>query len=159
MKVLFIRHAEAVELEKWKGHDMSRPLTAQGKRMAATMAEFLRLSDNLPGLVISSKAIRAKETARLFARGKKIQISPLLNPGCTITCLHELLQKNPAEKFIAVVGHEPDFSQIIADLIGDGSAQIKMAKAACAIVKIGHDRGRLLMLVSPVIVGRKLLWK
>ncbi len=156
MKILFIRHAEAVEREKWAGDDMSRPLTAKGRRTVAAMAEFLRLSDNLPKFVISSEASRAKETAAPFALKKKVQISPLLKPGCRLTTYRKLLKTNCARKFIAVVGHEPDFSEIIAALIGNGTAQIKMAKAACAIVELGDDCGRLLMLVSPAMTAKKL---
>ena len=155
MKIFFIRHAEAIEREEWTGDDMSRPLTAKGKRTASAMADFLRMSDNQPQRFISSEAIRAKETAAIFAGRTRVQISQILNPGCTMNAFGKLLKKCGQKKGIAVVGHEPDFSVIMAELIGDGSARIKMAKAACAIVEYETGCGRLLALLSPAMSGKK----
>jgi len=151
MKILFIRHAEAVESEEWNGDDLGRPLTASGRAVAKGMARLMKKIGVQPGIVICSEAVRARQTAKYFVGGKKgARISQLLNPGCSTAGLRRLLREHGKEELIAVAGHEPDFSTIITELIGNGTARVKMSKGACALVEMGNGRGLLRWLLPPL---------
>ncbi len=47
---------------------------------------------------------------------------------------------------VLVVGHEPDFSQVIRDLTG---ARIDMKKGGVAAVRLDGSRGELIVLLRP----------
>ena len=68
MKKLFlIRHAKS----SWKEHsksDHERPLNERGQKDAPEMARLLKKRNIKPGLILSSDAVRAKETAIIFAK-------------------------------------------------------------------------------------------
>jgi phosphohistidine phosphatase len=142
MKILFIRHAEAVESGEWDGEDMTRPLTKQGRKEAANASRVLLAAAMKPDIFVSSAAVRARKTAKIIASkvGAELQEDSRLNPGCTFAAIKGILRSHAACKSVALVGHEPDFSLAIAALIGGGRAQIKMNKAACALVSL-DDRG------------------
>ena len=50
-----------------------------------------------------------------------------------------------------LVGHEPDFSEVIASLTG---GNVKMAKAGVALIDYAEKKGKLLWLVPPKLVRR-----
>jgi phosphohistidine phosphatase len=66
MKTLYIiRHAKS-SWEYDELHDLERPLTDRGNADAALMANLLKKKNIIPGLVISSPALRALTTARII---------------------------------------------------------------------------------------------
>lgn len=157
MNVLFIRHAEAAEADEWPADDWSRPLTRRGQKQASELFRFLRKKGLRCEAVFCSEALRARQTAELFAGRvrRRTTVSPLLNPGCTVKKLRQLARAS-GRASIAVVGHEPDFSAIIAELAGASGLRLKMAKGACAMVELREDRrGALQWLLPPFPVLAK----
>lgn len=154
MKLLFIRHAEAVERDEWDGDDLSRPLTKRGIKQAKQAGrELLRLAAT-PDLILASEAVRAQRTAEILADvlnvKRRLATASVLNPGCNPAAARSLARKHMAQETVAFVGHEPDFSAIIASFIGDGSAQIRMKKCAMALVDLDlRGRGELCWLIQP----------
>jgi phosphohistidine phosphatase SixA len=156
MRIIFVRHAEAVDAEDFDGDDMERPLTAKGrtsaKRTFGALSAWLSGSD----LVLSSEAVRARDTADLLATGAglgKPIISSLLNPGCTRKQFKKLIKSLPkgASSFI-VVGHEPDFSRLISQIVAAGYLDLRVKKGACIEIEMDEKfRGDLRMVVSPEI--------
>ena len=118
MIVYFLRHAEA---EPDARRDFDRELTVKGLEQAEKAGKFFARNGLLPDLIITSPVVRARQTARIVAqRLGDIDLveEPWLACGMRPeTCLREL--GNYANKpAVLVVGHEPDFSQAIASLIG-----------------------------------------
>jgi phosphohistidine phosphatase len=114
MKTLWvIRHAVAVEREKWDGPDDERPLTPDGAEKMVVHAHALkRLGVKLDRLY-TSPWNRAKQTAEILA-------------GLTAkTEITELLARAPGPKLIdalkgdvvGVVGHQPWLSELIGWLV------------------------------------------
>lgn len=158
MRILFIRHAEAVEAEAWLGDDMSRPLSKKGAAQAKSVAKFLKKFGPPLQAVISSETVRSRETAMPVARsaGKRIRISSSLNPGCTVCTLCKLLSGLESDGVVAVVGHEPDLSKIISQLCGSPKFRIKMTKASTALIEYRDDRSaELRWLVPPLPMNGK----
>lgn len=62
MKTLYLlRHAKS-DSEGWSGQDFERPLNERGKQACTAMAAHLREHGILPGIVLCSTAVRARET-------------------------------------------------------------------------------------------------
>lgn len=154
MKLLFIRHADAVEREDWDEDDLSRPLTKLGTKQAKNAGRTLARMELLPDLILSSEAVRAQQTAELVVKNlgekRRVEISAVLNPGCNPAAARSLARKYMGKGTVAFVGHEPDLSASIAAFIGDGSAQLRLKKCAIALVELDtRGRGELLWLMQP----------
>ncbi|MCB1326927.1 MAG: histidine phosphatase family protein [Spirochaetales bacterium] len=125
MKLLFVRHAIALDREMHEGDDLTRPLTARGRKRARKAFRGLaRLFDNID-LIVSSEATRARETAdilgKVFPKATR-ETEALLNPGAGYADLSALLSTMGSHgKTIALVGHEPDFSEMISGLVQGGT--------------------------------------
>jgi phosphohistidine phosphatase len=66
-KLIFIRHAKAEDQVSGMS-DFERSLTKRGKQHSRLIAEIMRSRENDPGVIVSSPAFRALETALIFCR-------------------------------------------------------------------------------------------
>lgn len=159
MIVLFVRHAAAADKKAFVTSDLDRPLTDKGREDARRMFEALSRLYPQPNSVVSSKAVRARETADIFCScfGKLKSIeSPLLNPGSGFKDFRRLISElsgNP--KLVVVVGHEPDFSNIIGQIVADGRVRMDIKKASCIEVDINSIcKGELELVLTPKAVAK-----
>jgi len=108
------RHAEAAPGEP----DELRELTPRGVEQAQDLGERLAELEDPPQLVVSSPLLRARQTAAEIGRalGAPVQVAEELAPGATIDSLRSAVdgQNGP----VAVVGHQPDCSEIAYAVIG-----------------------------------------
>ena len=117
--LLLIRHANALH-ESVKG-DFDRHLSAKGLDEAKQMAVTVQEAGHAPQLIISSEAARALTTATIFADTFGLA-QPQTNPGIyegNDNKLLRIINKFP-DKFdrIALVGHNPDISNLLVLLTG-----------------------------------------
>ena len=143
-----VRHAEAVAAEVFEGPDLERPLTRAGRKSAARA--YRRLARTLkepPELVVCSLALRARETADQLRRafpGAALVETSLLNPGARPAAIRRVLQREGARRAaIALVGHEPDFSQAVGELTGGGPLRLRLRKGAVVALE-ASPRGWML---------------
>ncbi len=153
MDVLFIRHAEAVEACDWGGPDLTRPLTRDGIRGFRALARRAAAWYGRPDRLICSEAVRAWETAALL-RGPwprlRVEKRPELNPGARPPAIRRLLREAPAARRIVLVGHEPDFSTAVADMVSGGALRMKLRKGGIAVVRWAPGRrAELRALLAP----------
>jgi phosphohistidine phosphatase len=156
--VWFVRHAEAVEADEFSGPDLARPLTARGRRLAGNAYKQLAAARSGPSVVISSKAVRATETADLFCDAFKIKkrdATAKLNPGCSFREIRTVaLAALEHSDSVALIGHEPDFSDAISRWTSGGKLSLKMKKGAVAELELNENQtGTLTMLVPPDVLG------
>ena len=140
MQLFLLRHAEA---EPDAVSDEARTLTAKGSKQAENIGKFCREHGFVPEKILSSPLTRAAETARLVARElnlpKLVQIEEFLRVGMTaeqaFSGLRETLtdlmkrEKCSEKASIMLVGHEPDFSNLAAVLIGGRAESVHFRKA------------------------------
>jgi phosphohistidine phosphatase len=117
MKTLYIvRHAKS----SWDHPglpDYERPLLENGKRKTEKVIEYLIHQKTNPDLILSSHAIRAKETAALIAKGLsypegRIQTVTIIYQGNDDDLIN-LIYGLPNEKnSIIIVGHNPTFTSL-----------------------------------------------
>jgi phosphohistidine phosphatase len=159
MRVLFIRHAAAADKAAFGGSDLDRPLTDEGRHEARQTFKVLADLYPQPNFVISSNATRARETADIFCScfGKLKPIeSSLLNPGCGFKDFRKLVSDlSGRPDFIVVVGHEPDFSHILGQIVADGGLRIDVKKGCCIEVDINSIcKGELKLVLTPKAIAK-----
>ena len=127
MELYFLRHGIAADVGPDGSGDAGRPLTKEGiVKMQAAARGMRRLGLRLDAL-LSSPLVRAHETATIVAReiGLELQLADELAPGCDLARLDALLGEYRAAERVMLVGHEPDFSQLISTLTGGSLVQMK----------------------------------
>jgi phosphohistidine phosphatase len=153
MNLFLLRHANA-DWPDWDKSDDERPLTKRGKKESRQMVRFLERTKASIDLVVTSPLPRAAQTAKIVAHKLKTELreDEKLAPGFNATKLRALL-KSYADRDLMIVGHEPDFSEVVRALTGGA---IKLAKAGIAVVQLEPRtmRGRLLWLISPREIKR-----
>ncbi|HIE34657.1 MAG TPA: phosphohistidine phosphatase, partial [Campylobacterales bacterium] len=112
MKLLFLRHAKALNREEFMDDDLLRPLTNKGIKISK---EFFKKISNIfdIDIIISSKATRAYQTAKIlqqFYPNVPLKTTRLLNPGATFFDIKTIIDDHKEYEKIVLVGHEPDFS-------------------------------------------------
>jgi phosphohistidine phosphatase len=114
MLLFLVRHAHA---EKGDPDDL-RQLSERGRDEARGVARQLAEHDTPPTLVLTSPLLRARQTAEPIAQAADAElrvderIAPGLTPDLLLTTLGD--ERGP----VAVVGHQPDFSEIAFELTG-----------------------------------------
>ena len=124
-KLIFIRHGRAEEPAP-EISDFERSLTLKGKIISKLMALKLREKENSPGIMITSPAFRALETAFIFAgefgiEPEKIIINRILYYKMNFHYLHEILSLVSEDTdSITLFGHNPSFTEISNSLCKEG---------------------------------------
>ena len=150
MKLLFLRHGEA-DWPDWDKPDDERPLTRRGRKEMKRVAEFLESLDFCADAILSSPLPRARQTAEIVADriGREVTIQPKLAHGFNYDRLRDMIADTDAAR-VMIVGHEPEFSQVIEKLTG---GKVKLSKAGVALLEIdrGGKSGELRWLFPPKI--------
>lgn len=158
MRLLIIRHATAVPSGTDGVEDDERPLTPRGrKRFRAAAGGLARLMDR-PDVILTSPLPRAAETAEIAARafGKLEPRHERALAGGGTEAIINVLRRQPRDATVAIVGHEPVLSQLLARLLGSGRAErFTFKKGGVALVELpteGRSAGRLVWFLRPRIL-------
>jgi phosphohistidine phosphatase len=156
MRILIIRHAIAEDRIAFTSSgrdDGLRPLTAKGiERMQQAASGLKHIQPSLH-LLAHSPLTRALQTADILAehypdtpRLELEALAPSPTPERVITQLPPL----PNDATIALVGHEPDLSELIGWLTtARGESFVELKKGAACLLEI---------LGPPVAGSARLLW-
>ncbi len=118
-----LRHAHAGDYATWDGPDEARPLSPRGERQADRLGRFLAGIGFRTDAIITSPKVRALQTAEIVAErlGVPFGTDDRLAEGFGLTDLEAILRDAGDPVAPILVGHDPDFSELLADLCG-GSA-------------------------------------
>lgn len=153
-----LRHADAGDPLAWPAGDAERPLSKKGRRQAKRLARHLKDLDVQLNHILTSPKLRASATAKIVGRGTNRK--PVVDERLTIdfgapelTALVSELE--PGASSVMLVGHDPDFSDALAWLVG---ASIPLGKGALAAIdlpdrEVGAGRGTLRWLLPPDAVA------
>jgi phosphohistidine phosphatase len=131
--LLLFRHAKA---DKDPSHatDHERPLTGKGKDAAAMMGRYLKGIDQVPDLVVSSSAVRARDTAQRAAKAGEWKCPIVLEDALYATSPKEVLSfikdLDDEARVVMLVGHEPTWSELAGRLIGGAALDVPTAALA-----------------------------
>ena len=124
-KLIFIRHGKAEDPAP-EISDFERSLTLKGKTISKLMAGKLIEKENSPGIIITSPAFRALETAFIFAeefgiKPEDIILNSDLYYKMNFNHLPEILSLAGEDTdSITLFGHNPSFTQITNSLCRGG---------------------------------------
>jgi phosphohistidine phosphatase len=153
MNLYFLRHGLA-DWPQWDRPDAERPLTPEGIQKMKAEAKAIKRLGFAPTLIAASPLVRAKQTAEIVAErfDLTVNVTPLLAPGFGMRQLTSLLRDMSGVKDALLVGHEPDFSTTISDLIGGG--RVVMKKGGLARVEVDPESltGELVWLLAPKVL-------
>ena len=149
----FLRHAHAGDPLAWQGPDEDRPLSDKGERQAERLGVFLASVRFSPDVFITSPKVRAARTAEIVAGhlGSRVAVDDRLASSFDLSMLERILVDAGDPGRPVIVGHDPDFSELLALL--SGTADLPMRKGAFALVDVERPLaaggGTLRWLVPP----------
>lgn len=117
MKTLFIlRHAKS----SWKDsalQDYDRPLNGRGRKAAELIGGFIRKQKVRPDLILSSPAVRARETIEIVMKTAKLGIElrydQRIYEAGPLRLLEVISQIDEDRSIVLLVGHNPGLEELL----------------------------------------------
>jgi phosphohistidine phosphatase len=159
-KIIFIRHGRAEDADP-EISDFERSLTKKGKVISRQMARVLKEKEKNPGLVITSPAFRALETAFIFAgvlgiKPDHVKIDSSLYYRTSMKTFLDLLNIiNDDIDVLMLFGHNPAFTEIPDKLSSEGCEFLTKTSAVCVAFKsakwadVKPGSGKMLYYLKP----------
>ncbi|MBN7785925.1 histidine phosphatase family protein [Ponticoccus gilvus] len=112
-RLILMRHAKS----DWKTgqEDHDRPLNARGRRAATVLGDWLRQNGQLPDAVLSSSAMRTRETLDRLQIKAQATFDPTLYLADS-SVLESVLKRATGER-VLMLGHNPGIGDFAAELM------------------------------------------
>jgi len=152
-ELYLLRHAHAGDPVAWDGPDDRRPLSDKGEKQADRLGRFLAGIGFLADAIITSPKARAAQTADIVGGhlGVRVDADERLGGELGIDTLERVLRDAGNPERPVIVGHDPDFSELVAVLCD--TAQAPLRKGALVRIDVGRPLepggGTLRWLVPP----------
>ena len=115
--IIIFRHGKS-DWDAIYDRDHDRPLSKRGLKASKKMGRYLNKMHQIPEIVISSSAIRAKNTAKLALKhgnwSSDFAIETKIYGGSSETLLSIIHSTDDKYQSICLVGHEPTCSGFIS---------------------------------------------
>jgi phosphohistidine phosphatase len=150
-----LRHAHAGVPGAFAGHDDLRPLSAKGEAQSERLGRFLAGVGVRPDAIVTSPKVRAAKTAEIVADalGLEVTVDERLGGGLDLVAIEAILFDLGEPERPVLVGHDPDFSELLSVLCGGGGSGLTMRKGALARIDavrpLSPASGTLRWLVPP----------
>ena len=159
MKTLYLlRHAKSDWTADF-GTDFERPLNKRGRRAAGAVGRFLAGAGWVPDLVLSSSAVRTRDTIERAADAggweTDVELLDELYTGNPKHVLAVLQGQRRKLRSVMIVGHETAMSETMSLILGAARVRFPTAAVACMELDIkrwkdlGPGCGELLFFVPP----------
>lgn len=166
MNLFILRHASAGLRRANPLLDIKRPLDKDGKAQCLQLAHVLNALKLSFDLVVSSPLKRSQQTAQLVATEtgyeQKLLISNALAPAATFAQFQRLLRECSTYENVLIVGHNPNLTQFLGQLLGVGATddpiagatppRIRLRKGSLARVSLQRGPAILQSLLDPRVV-------
>ena len=138
MELYLLRHADAGNPTAWDGPDERRPLSDKGEQQADRLGRFLAGIGFQADAIITSPKVRAAQTAEIVARrlGLPVGEDDRLAGELSIGALEAILRDAGDPVRPVIVGHDPDFTELVAILCG--AARVPMKKGSLARIDVAR---------------------
>jgi phosphohistidine phosphatase len=159
-KLIFIRHGKA-EDQASEISDFERSLTLKGKIISRLMARKFMEKEKSPGIIMTSPAFRALETAFIFAGEfgidtENVIINSTLYYKMSFQNLPGILTViNEGTETVTMFGHNPSFTQIANSLCKEGCDFISKSGIVCISFnirtwsEIARNKGKMEYFLNP----------
>jgi phosphohistidine phosphatase len=160
LSLMLLRHAKS----SWDDpalRDFDRPLAARGRVAAERMGAYMARQDIAPELILSSSAVRTRQTLALVL--PRTEFADGLYLAAPAALLSRLRKVGAAADAVMIVGHNPGMHSLAVTLSGNGDANslkalaAKFPTAALAVItfdvrnwsRIAPATGRLAEFMTP----------
>jgi len=162
-ELLILRHAKS-DWESDAKTDFDRPLARRGHRDAPAMGKWMNQQKLAPDYIISSPAMRAKQTVdavtkELGIAHKHIHFNQKIYLASAESLLQILAECPKTAKQILIVGHNPGLDDLLQHLVdkppltGDGKLLTTACLARIALpedwTQLPHHCGQLVAIIRP----------
>jgi phosphohistidine phosphatase len=146
MELILWRHAEARDTTP----DLERELTSRGRKQASRMADWLnpRLPPDIR--VLSSPALRTRQTAQ--ALGREYDVEPALAPGASFEEVLAAAGWPDSAYPVLIVGHQPTLGQLAMHLLSGRPGDLAVKKGGVWWFQ-GRERGGEWQVVLRAVAG------
>ncbi|MBP9707445.1 MAG: phosphohistidine phosphatase SixA [Oligoflexales bacterium] len=158
MKLLLLRHAIAEDLSQSQ-KDEDRALTKSGIEKMKRYAKIYSSACHSIKFIVASPYLRAQQTAKILQKRAGCALFthscliPSADPKEIFAVLSkELEMKTEVQDTIALVGHQPYLSYLLANICQSPASSFVFKKGGAAFVEIDNlekSTGRLLWMSSP----------
>ena len=158
MRTLYLlRHAKS----SWKDEslvDFERPLAGRGRRACETIAGLIRSEQIEFDLLLSSTAVRARETIERIRQMAKLRnelrFDERIYEASTDRLLEVISQIENDRKNVLLIGHNPGFEELLQLLTGDAervptACLVKIKFKISKWSEVGANQGTLEWIVRP----------
>jgi phosphohistidine phosphatase len=153
VELYLLRHADAGDPEAWRGPDADRPLSSKGEKQSERLGSFLLGIGFRPDAIISSPKLRAMQTAERVGDRLSIPVGDdgRLAGGAGLREVEAILTDAGDPARVVLVGHDPDFSEVLATLCDAPNAAMKKGALARIDARrpLAAGSGELRWLVPP----------
>lgn len=141
MELYLLRHADADTIAET---DDERPISEKGAGQARKVARFCESRGFTKMRALSSPLLRAVQTAEIVAEalGLELKVVPWLASGMRPADAARHLRELADGPAIMIVGHEPDFSALVAFLLGMPSGDLVEIRKASLTKLTVSDFGK-----------------
>lgn len=134
-RLMLMRHAKAAYPDGVDDHE--RPLAGRGRQDAPQVGQWLAEVGWVPDLLVTSDAVRTRQTAELVLKGLGREIPTVVDPRlyeCDIADAFDVIQdtRNGVQTLL-IVGHEPTMSATTAVITG---RRVRFPTAAVARIEL-----------------------
>lgn len=149
MRLYLLRHGKA-DKDSPTGRDEDRPLVDEGRDQARFIGAAFRSAltplEIRPHFVLSSSAARARATAEIVAEslGLPVEFDPALFPDQSVRRALRLvtdLLRRPDRDTVVLVGHNPQFEDLLELLAGEAAPErLRTGELAALNVELRDGR-------------------
>jgi phosphohistidine phosphatase len=143
MKSLFILRHGKTQPDAPQG-DHARELKTRGVRDSAAMGEHIATLGDPPQAIVTSTAVRARQTAQVVAAvtgfADRVTVEPRIYAADVETLLDVVRRLPETVDRVVLVGHNPGFEELTAALAGKDEDEIRLPTAGMA--HLTFDIGR-----------------
>jgi phosphohistidine phosphatase len=163
MKTLYLlRHAKS----SWKDdtlHDIERPLKKRGQKAAETIGGFLKKEKIVPDLILSSTAVRARQTTDAVVEAAKLETNMRFDERIYEAGPRQLLEVvrkiEKGKKSVLLVGHNPGLEEFLELLTGTAKTMptatlSKVVLKSSTWAGVGAKNGTLEWILRPKRVDK-----
>ena len=153
-----LRHAHAGAPTSWSRPAALRPLTDKGRGQAERLGRLLASAGFVPDAMLTSPRVRAVQTAELVADHLDVPVRTDQRLGglLDLGVLEAILDDAGTPVRPILVGHDPDFSDLLVLLTG--SPGLRLRKGAFALLDVERPlaagSAELRWLVPPDLLRR-----
>lgn len=160
-KLILLRHGESADKQIGQS-DFDRTLTERGHHSITQLGLFLMSEEIIPDFILSSGAIRTKQTTQAMLEVLSVSSSAIifdmeLYLGFDLHYRDSILKICDHVNSLLVVGHNPSISSLTGIITGQHSKALLPGQAAYIELdlndeKIKRLKGRLVKFIGPFVL-------